>query len=53
MTDEPVRTRVTLAEATGLGPAGTEVAFQDYFVRLRHDVSVRSVRFDGAAASSL
>ncbi len=47
-TDDPVRTRVTLAEATGLGPAGTEVAFQDYFVRLRHEVAVAGLRFDGA-----
>ena len=43
-----MRTRVTLAEASPLGPAGTEVGFQDYFVRLRHDVPVRGVRFDGA-----
>lgn len=41
MTDDPVRTRLTLAD-------GPEVAFQDYFVRLRHDVVVSSVRFDGA-----
>src|SRR5262249_7056220 len=47
-TDDPLRTRVTLAEATSLGPAGTEVAFQDYFVRLRHDVAVAGVRFEGA-----
>ncbi len=51
VTDDPLRTRVTLAEASPLGPAGTEVGFQDYFVRLRHDVAVRGVRFDGAAAS--
>jgi LPPG:FO 2-phospho-L-lactate transferase len=47
-TDDPLRTRLTLAEATVLGPAGTEVSFQDYFVRLHHDVPVRAVRFDGA-----
>jgi LPPG:FO 2-phospho-L-lactate transferase len=51
VTDDPVRTRLTLAEATELGPPGTEVGFQDYFVRLRHDVAVRSVRFDGAGAA--
>ena len=48
VSDDPVRTMVTLAETTDLGPAGTEVGFQDYFVRLRHDVAVRDVRFDGA-----
>ena len=51
VTDDPLRTRVTLAEASALGPAGTEVGFQDYFVRLRHDVAVRGVRFDGAGAA--
>ncbi len=51
VTDDPLRTRVTLAEQSALGPAGTEVGFQDYFVRLRHDVSVSGVRFEGAAAA--
>ncbi|HZD65724.1 MAG TPA: 2-phospho-L-lactate transferase [Acidimicrobiales bacterium] len=41
MTDDPVRTRVTLA-------AGGEVSFQDYFVRRRHAVAVRALRFAGA-----
>jgi LPPG:FO 2-phospho-L-lactate transferase len=44
MTDDPVRTRLTLRD-------GPEVPFQDYFVRLRHDVPVQSVRFDGAESS--
>jgi LPPG:FO 2-phospho-L-lactate transferase len=48
VTDDPVRTMLTLTEATTLGPAGTEVAFQDYFVRLHHDVAVDAVRFAGA-----
>jgi LPPG:FO 2-phospho-L-lactate transferase len=48
VTDDPLRTRLTLAEATELGPAGTEVTFQDYFVRLHHGVAVRAVRFEGA-----
>ncbi len=48
VTDDVLRTRLTLAEASTLGPAGTEVSFQDYFVRLRHEVAVREVRFDGA-----
>jgi LPPG:FO 2-phospho-L-lactate transferase len=51
VTDDPVRTRVRLSEVTSLGPAGTEVAFQDYFVRLHHDVAVRGVRFDGSEAA--
>jgi len=43
ITDARFRTMVTLAS----GPdAGTEISFQDYFVRLRHDVPVRAVRFD-------
>ena len=29
-----------------------EVSFQDYFVRLRHDVAVRGLRFEGAAELS-
>lgn len=41
MSDDPVRTRLKLA-------GGPEVSFQDYFVRLQHQVAVESVRFDGA-----
>jgi LPPG:FO 2-phospho-L-lactate transferase len=41
MSDDRVRTRLVLADD------GREVAFQEYFVRLGHDVAVRSVRFDG------
>jgi LPPG:FO 2-phospho-L-lactate transferase len=48
VTDDPLRTRVTLAEPSELGPGGSEVGFQDYFVRLRHDVAVSGVRFEGA-----
>jgi LPPG:FO 2-phospho-L-lactate transferase len=52
VTDDPLRTRLTLAEPSALGPAGTEVAFQDYFVRLHHGVAVSAVRFDGAASAA-
>jgi LPPG:FO 2-phospho-L-lactate transferase len=46
VSDDPVRTLLTLAS----GPeAGTEVAFQDYFVRMQHSVAVSSVRISGAA----
>ena len=51
VTNDPVRTMLTLAEATDLGPAGTEVGFQDYFVRLHHEVAVRTVRFGGAESA--
>ncbi len=51
VTDDPLRTRIVLAEASELGPPGTEVSFQDYFVRLHHDVPVRGVRFDGAGTA--
>ncbi len=44
MTDAAFATRVELA-------SGEEVSFQDYFVRLRHDVAVRAVRFAGRGAA--
>jgi LPPG:FO 2-phospho-L-lactate transferase len=40
VTDDPVRTRVRLA-------TGEDVGFQEYFVRLRHDVAVAALHFDG------
>jgi LPPG:FO 2-phospho-L-lactate transferase len=49
VTDDLLRTRLTLAAPSALGPAGIEVSFQDYFVRLAHDVPVQAVRFEGAA----
>jgi len=44
MTDDRLATMIELA-------SGEEVSFQDYFVRLRHDVPVRSVRFAGDDAA--
>jgi LPPG:FO 2-phospho-L-lactate transferase len=46
MSDDAVRTRLTLSDP----PPGedAEVSFQDYFVRLGHDVTVTSLRFAGA-----
>jgi LPPG:FO 2-phospho-L-lactate transferase len=41
VTDDRLRTRLLLA-------GGDEVAFQEYFVKLRHEVAVREVRFAGA-----
>lgn len=45
MSDRRCSTIVTLAD-------GVEVPFQDYFVRLRHGVPIRAVRFDGTASLS-
>jgi len=42
MSDDPVHTRLELAAD------GREVAFQEYFVRLRHDEPVNAVHFEGA-----
>lgn len=51
MSEDPVRTRLTLAQGTERWVAGTEIAFQDYFVRLAHAVPVAAVRFDGAGSA--
>ncbi len=45
MTDDRLATRIVTT-------TDGEVAFQEYFVRLRHSVPVESVRFDGAARPS-
>jgi len=47
MSDEVVSTIVTLRDD------GTEVPFQEYFVKLRHNVSVAGVRFAGVSEASL
>jgi LPPG:FO 2-phospho-L-lactate transferase len=44
MSDDAVRTRLRLV-------GGEEVAFQEYFVKLRHSVAVEEVRFAGAEAA--
>ncbi|HEX3981924.1 MAG TPA: 2-phospho-L-lactate transferase [Acidimicrobiales bacterium] len=41
VTDDRLRTRVQLID-------GPEVGFQEYFVKLRHDVAVAGVRFEGS-----
>lgn len=43
VSDDPVETRVTVEDG--------EVGFQDYFVRMRHAVPVRAVRFAGVESS--
>jgi LPPG:FO 2-phospho-L-lactate transferase len=47
MCDERVTTMVTLPEE------GTEVPFQEYFVRRHHDVPISAVRFDGVEEARL
>jgi LPPG:FO 2-phospho-L-lactate transferase len=44
MSDDRIETRIVVADGT---PGGQEVGFQEYFVRARHSVPVRAVRFDG------
>ena len=63
MTDSRVATMIRLPEGAakqaggnatenaGAGAAGEEIGFQEYFVKLRHDVEVAGVRFDGAEAA--
>jgi LPPG:FO 2-phospho-L-lactate transferase len=46
MTNQTVSTVVTLAD-------GSDVSFQEYFVKLRHGVPVSAVRFDGATQAAL
>lgn len=48
MSDDPVSTRVVLAEPAGGFEAGQEISFQEYFVKLQHSAAVRQVRFAGA-----
>jgi LPPG:FO 2-phospho-L-lactate transferase len=57
MSNDRVATRVTLDEDATASDgfayrAGDTVSFQEYFVRLRHAVAVRSVEFDGAASAA-
>ena len=44
MSDQPVRTRILIDDGS---PAGTEVDFQEYFVKQHHEVAVRGVRLSG------
>lgn len=49
MSDQRVETRIVIDDGTG---GGGEVAFQEYFVRARHDVPVRDVRLAGVDAAA-
>ena len=59
VSDDRVETRVTLAAGVEAGRGesavvyrrGDEIGFQEYFVRLAHDVAVSAVYFAGAAES--
>jgi len=62
MSDDPMRTRLTVEVSADSPPAHpvpalqgdgvrSEIAFQDYFVKLRHEVPVRAVRFEGAGSA--
>jgi LPPG:FO 2-phospho-L-lactate transferase len=44
VTDDPLETRMDVEDED-------EIGFQDYFVRRRHSVAVRGVRFQGAGAA--
>lgn len=52
MSDDTVTTMITLANGDDPGSPGTEVPFQEYFVRLRHGVPVSAVRFAGAESAA-
>ena len=52
MSNDRVSTFVTLAGDCVAGPQGTEITFQEYFVKHQHSVAVSSVRFDGASNAS-
>jgi len=49
MTNDSVRTMITLAEDCVAGNAGSQISFQEYFVKHRHSVAVSAVKFIGSA----
>ena len=51
MSNDPVRTLITLADDCDAGPAGSRISFQEYFVKHRHGVSVSEIQFVGADAA--
>jgi LPPG:FO 2-phospho-L-lactate transferase len=52
MSNDRVSTFVTLANDCAAGQQGSEITFQEYFVKHQHSVAVSSVRFDGASTAS-
>jgi LPPG:FO 2-phospho-L-lactate transferase len=53
MTDDPVATTLIAEVVTDEGAQIRELAFQEYFVRLRQRPRVQRVRYDGAAEAHL
>ena len=51
MTNDSVQTVITLAEDCEAGTAGTEISFQEYFVKHHHSVAASAVKFVGSAAA--
>jgi LPPG:FO 2-phospho-L-lactate transferase len=51
MTNDSVRTMITLAEDCAAGTAGSQISFQEYFVKHRHSVAVSAVTFVGSQAA--
>ena len=52
MSNDRVSTFVTLANDCVAGPSGTEITFQEYFVKHQHSVAVSAVRFAGASTAT-
>jgi LPPG:FO 2-phospho-L-lactate transferase len=48
MTNDSVQTVITLAEDCEAGNAGTEISFQEYFVKHHHSVAASAVKFVGS-----
>ena len=53
MSNDRVSTFVTLANDCAAGRSGTEITFQEYFVKHQHSVAVSAVRFAGASTASV
>jgi LPPG:FO 2-phospho-L-lactate transferase len=48
MTNDNVQTVITLAENCEAGTAGSEISFQEYFVKHHHSVAASAVKFVGS-----
>jgi LPPG:FO 2-phospho-L-lactate transferase len=48
MTNDNVQTVITLAENCEAGNAGSEISFQEYFVKHHHSVAASAVKFVGS-----
>ena len=48
MTNDSVQTVITLAEDCDAGKSGTEISFQEYFVKHHHSVAALAVKFVGS-----